>query len=262
MAIMSGRGVAVVTGASSGIGAASARRLAADGFEVICSARRGERLRTLAREIGGQAVVCDVTDPSAVAARAAAAGDTVALLLNNAGGALGLEPVETADLSRWRVMYETNVIGMAAVTQALIPALRAGRGTIVTITSIAGHQAYEGGAGYCAAKAAERFVSRALRLELNGEPIRVCDIAPGMVATEEFSLTRFAGDPARAEQVYAGVAQPLTAEDVAECVAWVAGLPHHVNVDALTVQPLAQAAVYKVSREGDGSPAGHRRGPA
>ncbi len=243
-------GIAVVTGASSGIGKATATRLAADGYDVICAARRGDRLRELATQIGARAVTCDVTKPEDVAALAEAAGPQVALLVNNAGGALGLETVAEADLDAWRTMYETNVIGMAAVTKALIPALRAGRGTIITITSIAGQLSYEKGAGYCAAKFAEVAVSDALRLELNGEPIRVCDIAPGMVQSDEFSLVRFGGDQARADAVYAGVPEPLTQEDVAECVSWVAGLPYHVNIDKLTVKPLAQAAIYKLHREG------------
>lgn len=243
------KGVAVVTGASSGIGKATAARLAKDGYDVILAARRTDRLEALARELGARAVTCDVTKSEDVAALAEAAGDTVALLVNNAGGAQGLETVEQADLDKWRVMYETNVIGMAAVTKALIPALRAGRGTIITITSIAGQLSYEKGAGYCAAKFAEVAVSDALRLELNGEPIRVCDIAPGLVKSDEFSLVRFDGDQAKADAVYDGVPEPLTQDDVAECVAWVAGLPHHVNIDKLTVKPLAQAAIYKLHRE-------------
>jgi NADP-dependent 3-hydroxy acid dehydrogenase YdfG len=238
-----------VTGASSGIGKATAIRLAKDGYDVVLAARRTERIEELAAEIGGRAVTCDVTDADDVAALAVAAGPRVALLVNNAGGAQGLEPVEHADLDKWRVMFETNVIGTAAVTKALIPALRAGRGTIITITSIAGQLAYENGAGYCAAKFAEVAVSDALRLELNGEPIRVCDIAPGLVKSDEFSLVRFEGDQAKVDATYAGVPEPLTQEDVAECIAWVAGLPHHVNIDKMTVKPLAQAAIYKLHRE-------------
>ena len=245
---MTSRGVAVVTGASSGIGKACAQRLAADGYDVVLAARRTERVKALAVEIGGRAVTCDVTKPDDVAALAEAAGPQVALLVNNAGGALGLEPVAEADLDAWRAMYETNVIGTVAVTKALLPALRAGRGTVVMITSVAALVAYEGGAGYCGAKAAEAFVADTLRLELNGEPVRVCDIAPGMVRSDEFSLVRFDGDQAKADAVYAGVEEPLTQEDIAECVSWVAGLPHHVNIDKLTVRPLAQAAAHKVHR--------------
>lgn len=245
---MTSRGVAVVTGASSGIGKACAQRLAADGYDVVLAARRTERVKALAVEIGGRAVTCDVTKPDDVAALAEAAGPQVTLLVNNAGGALGLEPVAEADLDAWRAMYDTNVIGTVAVTKALLPALRAGRGTVVMITSVAALVAYEGGAGYCGAKAAEAFVADTLRLELNGEPVRVCDIAPGMVRSDEFSLVRFDGDQAKADAVYAGVEEPLTQEDIAECVSWVAGLPHHVNIDKLTVRPLAQAAAHKVHR--------------
>lgn len=241
--------MAVVTGASSGIGKASASRLAADGYRVVCAARREDRVADLASRIDGVAVRCDVTDAGDVSRLAEAAGERVDLLVNNAGGAIGLERLEDADLNGWRTMYETNVMGMAAVTQALLPAIRNARGTIITITSIAADQVYEAGGGYCAAKAAERYINDALRLELNGEPIRVCDISPGLVKSDEFSLTRFAGDQAKADAVYAGVAEPLTQEDIAECVAWVAGLPHHVNIDRLLVRPLAQAAPYKLHRE-------------
>ena len=242
------RGVAVVTGASSGIGKACAQRLAADGYDVVVAARRTERVEALAAEIGARAVTCDVTKGEDVAALAEAAGLEVTLLVNNAGGAFGSEPVAGADLDRWRAMYETNVLGAAAVTQALLPSLRAARGTIINITSVAGQVTYEGGAGYCGAKAAEIAMNDALRLELNGEPVRICDIAPGMVRSDEFALVRFDGDQAKADAVYAGVEEPLTQEDIAECVAWVAGLPHHVNVDKLTVRPLAQAAAHKVHR--------------
>lgn len=240
---------AVVTGASSGIGKATARALAGDGYRVVLAARRGEKLAGIAQEFGGVAVACDVTNPQDVARLAQEAGDDVELLVNNAGGAFGLEPVEEAPLEKWRQMYEVNVLGMVSVTQALLPALRAGGGgTIVTVTSIAGDAAYEKGAGYCGVKAAERYASDALRLELNGEPIRVCDVAPGMVASEEFSLVRFDGDAEKAAAVYAGVDNPLTEEDVAECIRWVASLPAHVNIDRLTVKPVAQAASFKVAR--------------
>jgi len=240
--------LAVVTGASSGIGAASARHLAADGFSVVCAARRVDRIEALAAEIGGTAVGCDVTDPSQVAALAAAVGPWCALLVNNAGGALGQEPVADADLDAWSAMYASNVLGAAAVTKALLPALVAARGQVVFITSVAADGPYEGGAGYCGAKAAERAVAGALRLELFDQPVRVAEIAPGMVATEEFSLTRFGGDAERAAQVYAGVAEPLTADDIADCVSWVATRPAHVNIDRLTVRPRAQAAQHKVHR--------------
>ena len=242
------RPVAVVTGASSGIGAASARRLAADGFRVVCAARRLDRIETLAGEIDGTAVACDVTDPDQVTALASAVGSRCDLLVNNAGGALGQEPVAEADLDAWQAMYTSNVLGAAAVTKALLPALLASQGQVVFVTSVAADGPYEGGAGYCGAKAAERAIAGAMRLELVDQPIRIAEISPGMVRTEEFSLTRFDGDAERAEQVYAGVAEPLTAEDIADCVAWVASRPPHVNVERLTVRPRAQAAQHKVHR--------------
>jgi NADP-dependent 3-hydroxy acid dehydrogenase YdfG len=242
------RPVAVVTGASSGIGAASARRLAADGFEVICAARRLDRVEALAKEIHGRAIRCDVTSAEDVAALAAEAGDKVDLLLNNAGGAFGFEPIAEADLDAWRRMYEVNVIGVAAVTKSLLPALIAGHGQIIVIGSTAGQVAYEGGGGYVAAKHAVKAVVDTLRLELFDQPVRVSEIAPGMVRSEGFALTRFDGDQAKAEAVYAGVAEPLTSEDIADIVAWVASRPPHVNIDRLTVRPRAQAAQHKVHR--------------
>jgi NADP-dependent 3-hydroxy acid dehydrogenase YdfG len=242
------RPVAVVTGASSGIGAATARRLAADGFEVICAARRLDRLETLAKEIGGRAVALDVTDDASVAALA----DTVPtcrVLVNNAGGARGLDPVAAANLDDWQWMYDVNVLGVARVTKALLPALIAsGDGHVVVVGSTAGHVVYEGGAGYTAAKHGIAAVVETLRLELWDQPVRVSEIAPGMVATEEFSLNRFGGDQSRAEQVYAGV-RALVADDIADCVAWTVTRPSHVNVDLLVVKPRAQAATHKVHRE-------------
>jgi NADP-dependent 3-hydroxy acid dehydrogenase YdfG len=242
------RPVAVVTGASGGIGAATARRLAAEGFEVVCAARRADRIEALAAEIKGRAVVCDVTSGDDVAALAAEVGQRCDLLVNNAGGALGADPVAEADLGQWRSMYETNVIGVVAVTKALLPALIASQGQIVAMGSTAGQVAYEGGGGYVAAKFALRSVVDTLRLELWDQPVRVCEIAPGMVRSEGFALTRFGGDKAKADAVYAGVAQPLTAEDIADCVAWVATRPSHVNIDRMTVRPRAQAAQHKVHR--------------
>jgi NADP-dependent 3-hydroxy acid dehydrogenase YdfG len=238
----------VVTGASSGIGEASARALALAGFRVVCAARRSERIEALADEIDGLAVTCDVTDPDSVAALAAAVGDTCALLLNNAGVALGMEHVRDADIDAWRQMYAVNVLGATAVTKALLPSLVRAKGQVIFLTSTAADLAYEGGAGYCGAKAAERAVAGALRLELFDQPVRVAEICPGMVRTPEFSVTRFAGDADRAAQVYAGVAHPLVAEDVADCVAWVATRPAHVNIDRITVRPRAQAAQHKVHR--------------
>lgn len=242
------RPLAVVTGASSGIGAASARRLADAGYEVLCAARRADRVEALAEQIGGRAIRCDVTSADDVAALADAAGDRVAVLLNNAGGAFGFEPVAEADLDAWRRMYEVNVIAVAAVTKALLPALVAGRGQIIVMGSTAGQVAYEGGGGYAAAKHAATAVVDTLRLELFDQPVRVCEIAPGMVRSEGFALTRFDGDEAKAEAVYAGVAEPLVSDDIADIVAWVATRPPHVNIDRLTVRPRAQAAQHKVHR--------------
>jgi NADP-dependent 3-hydroxy acid dehydrogenase YdfG len=242
------RPLAVVTGASSGIGAATARRLASDGFEVVCAARRADRIEALAVEIGGRAVICDVTSAEDVAALAADVGERCDLLVNNAGGAFGADPVAEADLDQWRSMYEVNVIGVVAVTKALLPALVASQGQIVVMGSTAGQVAYEGGGGYVAAKFAAHAVVDTLRLELWDKPVRVCEIAPGMVRSEGFALTRFDGDKDKADAVYAGVAEPLTSEDIADCVAWVATRPSHVNIDRLTVRPRAQAANHKVYR--------------
>ncbi|HZE48691.1 MAG TPA: SDR family NAD(P)-dependent oxidoreductase [Jatrophihabitantaceae bacterium] len=246
---MTGRGTAVVTGASSGIGAATARRLAAEGYEVVAAARRRERLDSLASSTPGiRAVTLDVTSPSSVAELAASLSD-VAVLVNNAGGAVGVEPVEAADPADWQAMYDTNVLGVLRVTQALLPSLERGSGGHIVVTgSIAGHLVYEGGAGYTAAKHAASAVVETLRLELNGRPIRVTEVAPGMVATEEFSLVRLRGDAEAAARVYDGVDEPLTAEDIADCIAFAVTRPRHVNVDLLVVKPLAQAAPYKVAR--------------
>lgn len=239
---------AVVTGASSGIGAASARRLAAEGYTVICAARRLERVEELAAEIGGVPVACDITDPEQVALLAEVAGERLDVLVNNAGGAVGLEPVAEANLDAWETMIASNLIGTTRVTKALLPALTRAGGAIVFVTSTAADSGYEGGAGYCAAKAGERSVVEALRLELYDRPVRIMEICPGMVHTEEFSLTRFGGDRARADNVYAGVAEPLTADDVADAIAWMATRPAHVNIDRMTIRPRAQAAQYKVFR--------------
>lgn len=243
------RPLAVVTGASSGIGAASARYLAREGFEVICAARRLDRIEALAKEIDGRAVQCDVTSADDVAALTAAVGDELQVLVNNAGGAFGLEPVAEADLDAWRRMYEVNVIAVAAVTKSLLPALIAGRGTIIVMGSTAGQVAYEGGGGYVAAKHGAKAVVDTLRLELYDQPVRVSEIAPGMVRSEGFALTRFGGDQSKADAVYAGVREPLTSEDVADIVAWIATRPAHVNIDRITVRPRAQAAQHKVFRE-------------
>ncbi|WP_122818756.1 SDR family NAD(P)-dependent oxidoreductase [Nocardioides pantholopis] len=240
---------AVVTGASSGIGAATARALAAAGYHVVCAARRVERIEALAAEIGGTAVPCDVTSPESVSGLAARVGDRLDLLVNNAGGAFGSAPVAEADADAWRRMYEVNVIGLMQVTRALLPALLAsGAGAIVNVGSTAGRIAYEGGAGYTAAKHGTQVVTETLRLELFDQPVRVMEIAPGMVRTDEFSLVRFGGDESKAEAVYAGVAEPLVAEDVADAIAWMATRPAHVNIDELVIRPRAQAAQHKVHR--------------
>lgn len=245
---MTEKKIAVVTGASSGIGAATARALAAEGFRVVCAARRVDRIEALAKEIDGQAIALDVTDAASVTALAAEL-DVVHVLVNNAGGAFGSETVEASDPADWTAMYDVNVVGLVRVTQALLPALRAsGDGLVVNMGSLAGRRTYENGSGYTAAKHAVRAVSETLRLELNGEPIRVSEVAPGMVKTDEFALVRFDGDQAAADKVYAGVAAPLVAEDVAEAVRWIATLPAHVNIDELVIKPVAQAAPHKVHR--------------
>lgn len=238
--------IALVTGASSGIGAATARLLAAQGYRVFCAARRFDRVHDLAAEIDGVAVACDITEADDVAMLAEAVGDRLDLLVNNAGGAVGLEPLENADFDAWTTMYQTNVLGAARVTKALLPALEASDGTVVFITSTAAEAAYEGGAGYNAAKAGERMIVGALRLELCGRTVRVCEVTPGMVHTEEFSLTRFHGDQARADSVYDGVPDPLVASDVAEVIGFIASRQPHVNIDRVVVRPRAQAANHKV----------------
>jgi NADP-dependent 3-hydroxy acid dehydrogenase YdfG len=216
---------------------------------VFCAARRTDRIAALAEEIGGTAITCDVTDAAQVAALADVVGDRLDVLVNNAGGAYGMEPVTKADADVWRSMYEVNVIGTLLVTKALTPALVAsGNGTLVNIASTAGHAAYEGGGGYVAAKHAVVAVTQTLRLELNGLPVRVSEISPGMVHTEEFSLNRFDGDQDKADSVYAGVEAPLVADDIADAVLWVATRPAHVNIDQMIVRPIAQAASHKVHR--------------
>lgn len=244
---------AVVTGASSGIGAATARTLAAAGFRVVCAARRADRLAEVVASIEAadgvaEAVECDVSSAADVAALAKAVGERCDVLVNNAGGALGASPLDGTDLAQWEQMYVSNVLGAARVTQALLPSLRAAEGTIIFVTSTAAEAPYEGGGGYCGVKAAERSMAGALRLELTGEPVRVCEVSPGMVHTEEFSLVRYGGDRAKADAVYDGVPDPLQATDVAECIAWVASRPSYVNIDRLVVRPRAQAANHKVHR--------------
>lgn len=237
-----------MTGAGSGIGAATARSLAAQGFHVFCAARRKDRIEAVAAEIGGTAVVTDVTDPDSVAALAAAVGPSLDLLVNNAGGAFGTSPVAEADADEWRRMYDVNVIGLMQVTKALLPALLAAEGAIVNVGSTAGRIAYEGGAGYTAAKHGTQVVTETLRLELYDKPVRVMEIAPGMVRTDEFALVRYHGDAEKAAATYAGVAEPLVAEDIADAIAWMATRPRHVSIDELVIRPQAQAAQHKVNR--------------
>lgn len=242
----------LVTGASSGIGAATVRRLRADGFAVVATARRADRLAELAAETGAEAFAADVTsadDVAALAAHLAATGGLDAVV-NNAGGALGLDPVETGDIDGWRRMYELNVLGTLRVTQAVLPLLRAsGAGDVVTVTSTAAHEPYEGGAGYTGVKHAERLLSLTLRREIVGEPIRVIEVSPGNVATEEFSLVRFGGDAERASKVYEGY-QPLQAADIADTISWAITRPEHVNIDLVIVRPRAQAHSTKIARTG------------
>ncbi|MBL7254659.1 SDR family oxidoreductase [Paractinoplanes lichenicola] len=247
--------IAVVTGASSGIGAATARRLATEGFHVVAAARRADRLAALVAEIGpaATAVECDVTSDESVAALAAAVGGlggAVTLLVNNAGGAQGLDPVASGGVDDWQWMYDVNVLGTLRVTKALLPALEASAaGTIVTVGSTAAFTVYEGGGGYTAAKHAQTALVGTLRLELSGKPVRVIEVDPGMVRTDEFSLKRFGGDRAKADAIYDGVREPLVADDIADIIAYAATRPHHVNLDRIVVRPIAQAAQHKVHRE-------------
>jgi NADP-dependent 3-hydroxy acid dehydrogenase YdfG len=237
---------AAITGASSGIGAATAKALAAEGYRTILGARRLDRLEALAAETGGEAVTLDVADQSSVDAFAAAV-DSCDVLVNNAGGALGLSPVAEADDAQWLTMYESNVLGTMRMTRALLPKLVAsGDGHVVGVTSIAGFEPYRGGAGYNAAKHAQRAMLRVLRQELLGQPVRVTEVAPGMVETE-FSLVRFGGDEAAAARVYEGM-EPLRAEDVAECIRWALAQPPHVNVDEIVVRPRDQARATDIHR--------------
>jgi NADP-dependent 3-hydroxy acid dehydrogenase YdfG len=240
---------AVVTGASSGIGAATARALASSGFEVFLGARRQDRLREVADSIGEAAtpLPLDVTDQASVDSFAGQLPESLHLLVNNAGGAVGVERVEAAVDDKWRWMWEANVLGTLRMTRALLPKLRAsGDAHVINLGSIAGFETYAGGAGYTGAKHAERALTRTLRLELLGEPIRVTDIAPGLVETE-FSLVRFAGDAERAKAVYRGM-EPLTPEDIADCIVWAATRPSRVNIDELVVRPRDQATATMVHR--------------
>ena len=244
----------VVTGASSGIGAATARLFAAHGWQVVGVARRADRLAQLAAETGIDTYVADVINQNDVDALRdyLAASGPVHALVNNAGGAFGRATVEESDVADWQQMYDVNVLGLKRVTTALLPLLRIAstdsHADIMTVTSTAGHIAYEGGAGYNAAKFAAHAVVMALRLELAGEPIRVLEIAPGLVHTEEFALNRLGGDASEADKVYEGVVAPLVANDVAEAIVHAIELPGHVNLDLITIRPVAQAAQHKLVR--------------
>jgi NADP-dependent 3-hydroxy acid dehydrogenase YdfG len=246
----------VVTGASSGIGEATARLFRAHGWDVVGIARRADRVEALAAGHGIQGIVADVTDQADVdrARDEIAAGGPVHALINNAGGALGSATVELSDPEDWRAMFEVNVLGTKRMISAMLPLLRdgardAGHADILSITSVAAQEVYENGGGYNAAKFAEHALMRVLRLELAGEPIRVIEVAPGMVKTEGFAITRFRGDQAKADAVYAGVVEPLVAEDIAESIVHAVELPGHINLDLVTVRPVAQAAAFKVIRE-------------
>lgn len=240
------RGVAVITGASAGIGAATARRLAAEGFDLVVGARRLDLLREVADAIGARALPLDVCDPTSVAAFCDAV-PVCRVLVNNAGGALGLDPIERADEEQWRWMFEANVLGTLRATQHLLPKLEgSGDGHVVMVGSIAGLTTYPGGGGYHAAKYAVRAFSETLRQELLGRPIRVTEVDPGMTETD-FSVVRFAGDEERASRVYAGV-EPLTADDVADCIAWAVTRPSRVNIDQIVVKPRDQYSATMVHR--------------
>jgi NADP-dependent 3-hydroxy acid dehydrogenase YdfG len=247
---MTNRETAIVTGASSGIGAATARALADSGYDVVACSRRTDRLDALAAENAAiTAHYLDITDQKSVDQLVSDLSDRkVSILINNAGGAFDAASVLDSDPDVWSKTYDLNVVGTVRMVKAFTPAMeKLGHGHIVIISSTAGHVAYENGGSYVAAKHAETALARTLRLELNGLPIRVTEIAPGMVKTEEFAKVRF-GDAARAAKVYEGVAAPLTAEDVAEAIRWSVSLPNHFNVDSLVIRPVAQAANHKVHR--------------
>jgi len=243
--------IAVVTGASSGIGAATALLLAKSGFHVIAAARRMDRLENLAKADSSiEAFELDVTNQTDVDSLAAhLAGKPVSILVNNAGGAFDLVDILNSDPDVWRMTYEVNVIGTLRMVKAITPIMQNfGRGHVVVMSSTAAHGTYENGGSYVAAKHAERTIAETLRLEVNGQPIRVTEIAPGMVKTAEFAKVRFAGDMDKANKVYEGVAEPLVDADIAEAIRWAVMLPHHVNIDSMVIRPLAQAANHKVHR--------------
>jgi NADP-dependent 3-hydroxy acid dehydrogenase YdfG len=245
--------VAVVTGASSGIGAATSLLLANNGYRVLAAARRIDRLQELAsRHENIEAHVLDVTDQSSVNSFVQAiAGIEIDVLVNNAGGAFDSSSVLDSDPEIWKKSFDVNVVGAVRITKAIAPSMiKANKGHIVVLTSTAGHVAYENGGSYVAAKFAERSLANTLRLELNGTPIRISEIAPGMVKTDEFAVVRNAGDKDKAAKVYEGVEHPLTAEDIAESIYWTVNLPAHVNIDSMVIRPVAQAANHKVHRTG------------
>jgi NADP-dependent 3-hydroxy acid dehydrogenase YdfG len=237
---------AVITGASTGIGAATAIRLAEDGFDVVLGARRVDRVKEIADQCGGRGLELDVTSSESIDDFVNQFEDAH-VLVNNAGLASGLQPISEMDDDRVRVMWETNVIGLLRMTRALLPRLvKSGAGHIVNLGSIAGFEVYPGGGGYTASKHAVRALTRTLRLELLGKPVRVTEIAPGLVETE-FSLVRFDGDQEQARKTYKGI-EPLVGSDIADCIAWVVTRPDHINIDELVVRPRAQATATQVAR--------------
>ncbi|MFC5369485.1 SDR family NAD(P)-dependent oxidoreductase [Arcanobacterium bovis] len=242
---------ALVTGASTGIGAAIVRSLCAAGYDVVATARREDRLRELTDRCGATYVSADFTTDEGIAKISDFISETgpIDVLVNCAGGALGVDSVSDGKVADWQRMYEINVLGTLRVTQLVLPYMRENGGDIVFISSTAGHATYPGGGGYVAAKHAERQIPATLRLELVGEPVRIIDIAPGMVKTEEFSLNRLRGDAQAAEKVYEGVEHPLVAEDVAEAVRWAVSLPVHINIDSMIMRPVAQASNTLVARK-------------
>ena len=241
-----GEGIAVVTGASSGIGAAAARELATAGFEVVLGARRLDRLQALAEECGGRALMLDVTDAASVEAFASEL-DHVRLLVNNAGLAIGLERVDEVDDDNAQTMWHTNVMGVLRMTRSLLPSIEAsGGGHIVNVGSVSGFETYPGGAVYTATKHAVRAITRTLRLELVGRPIKVTEVNPGHVASE-FSLVRFEGDERKVAKMYEGF-EPLQPQDVAEAIVWAATRPANVNIDEIVMRPLAQASAGVIAR--------------
>jgi 3-hydroxy acid dehydrogenase / malonic semialdehyde reductase len=245
----------LITGASAGFGAATARAFAREGCHLLLGARRTERIQEVAEECkklsapSAHAHFLDVSKTSSVEEFASwirTVAKRVDVLINNAGGAHGIDPVATAKDADWEAMFEINVLGVLRVTRAILPLMKDTQGSIINIGSIAGRVAYEGGAAYCGAKAAELQITRALRLELCGTGLRVSTVDPGMAETE-FSMVRFKGDAEKAKKVYEGV-EPLTADDIAETLLWVASRPHHVCIDEMIIKCTDQAALHKVNR--------------